>query len=485
MSTLPKPTRRDQRGCSSNLVGVSIFVYVAMLATNTLAIDQRVRSYETDNALPTTLKISGGGTCAEDVDCHYSGSCNTSTNVATPNDKPTTDNITTTTTTNSTFNNRSAKSNYNTNTDSNTTGSCVCDPQWTGPHCEKLNLLPARVGSGYPTHPVNNNTLPSSSVFTWGGAVMQDNSTGLYHGFFAEWLNHCPMTYATWATSTVIRHATSSNVDGPWTPREIAVPNAAGNPVLSQAPDGTFLLYFTSHRWHGAVRNCTGPVDTWGPPIYCTPGIDENCATGISLAHSPSLSGPWTIVYDVVTFSATNPGAPVFTDTGAFVMAYKTWVPQGKCIGIVSAESWKDFPYHIFPIAPHTANACVGVALHLEDPSNLWKDTRGNLHMLFHEDSWGGASGSCDGGKTWDYTSARVVYDYNVTFADNSVLQCLRREEPKVLLNAHGLPALLITQCEVVGDLPKTPPTPQFPAGETQHVTRTIMQPINQIPHYL
>ena len=68
-------------------------------------------------------------------------------------------------------------------------------------HCELLDLLPARVGSGYPTVPATTR-LPSTSVFPWGGAVVQQlpqpPRPPLYHGFFAEYLNHCPMTYGTW-----------------------------------------------------------------------------------------------------------------------------------------------------------------------------------------------------------------------------------------------------------------------------------------------
>ena len=60
------------------------------------------------------------------------------------------------------------------------------------------------------------------------------HSGGLFHGFFTEYLNHCPMTYGTWSTQTQIRHATAPASDGPWTPLDVAVPDAAGNPVLTQ-----------------------------------------------------------------------------------------------------------------------------------------------------------------------------------------------------------------------------------------------------------
>ena len=266
---------------------------------------------------------NGGGACAAELDCHLCGLCSG--------------------------------------------GRCVCDPEWTGSHCAHLHLQPARLHSGFPTVPATS-ALPSNASFTWGGAVAQ--SGGLYHGFFTEYLNNCPMTYGTWSTQTQIRHATSPAADGPWTALDVAVPDAAGNPVLTQAPDGTWLLYFTSHRWNGPTRDCRGrPASAWGAPHYCKNGSSANmqCAQGISLAHSKTLAGPWSIQMDVVKFWATNPGAPIFRATASAVnngsssapttsrmlMAYKTaTVIDGammRCIGALTADNWTAWPYLLNP----------------------------------------------------------------------------------------------------------------------------------------
>jgi hypothetical protein len=206
------------------------------------------------------------------------------------------------------------------------------------------------------------------------------------------------------------------------------------------------------------------------------------CPTGVSLAYSPSLAGPWSVEYDVLNFSCTNPGAPVFTADGSLLMAYKAWADGGKGIGVVTAPSWRAWPYHTFPVGNHTPDSFIGVAAKLEDPSNLWIDRRGAIHMLFHEAAWGGASASGDGGSTWDYRTARVVYNYSIPFEDGSALDCTHREEPKVLLDADGrAPVLLITQCIVPSQLPLTRRTAQYPDGEAQFLTRIIMQPINTL----
>ena len=245
---------------------------------------------------------------------------------------------------------------------------CACDATWTGPHCEQLHLLPIDVvhpgfpvdGPG-PTRP----SLPTNSTFPWGGAVAEDQ--GVFHLLFTEWLNHCPMTFKTFATSTHIAHATAPTAVGPWTRVGVAVPQAAGNPALSRAPDGTWLLYFTNYRWDSPVRNCTGPASatSWGPPAYQPTGRPypggKACGgphgetMGLSLAYSKNLSGPWTIKYDVISVPATNPGGPVFLGNGTLLLPFQTWLPTHECtkptcITIVSAPSWDAFPYRTCPL---------------------------------------------------------------------------------------------------------------------------------------
>ena len=294
--------------------------------------------------------------------------------------------------------------------------------------------------------------------------------------------------------STHIRHATSPTADGPWTDADVAVPQAAGNPVITRAPDGTWLLYFTNHKWVGGkIRNCSipRPPSTWGPPVRCSSsssgggggGVHQDCGTGISLAYSRSLNGPWTIKYDVVAFSATNPGSPVFNPDGSLVMAYKTWSKGGRCVGIVASKAWNTWPYAEFPLGG--AGECVGVAPVLEDPSNLWRDSRGNVHFLVHELGWGSAAQLPAGDATyrkWQFNNSRVAYPYTIEQAAGAPpLACSKREEPKVLLDAKGLPALLITQCMLPGALPNAAPSKDAPDGDPQFITRTTMQPINTL----
>jgi hypothetical protein len=51
-------------------------------------------------------------------------------------------------------------------------------------------------------------------------------------------------------------------------------------------------------------------------------------------------------------------------------------------------------------------------------------------------------------------------------------------------LNKDGLPSLLITMCKLPNVLPNTAPSKASPAGESQYMTRTTMQPINTQPKH-
>ena len=54
-------------------------------------------------------------------------------------------------------------------------GACVCGPSWKGSYCHSLDLAPARNGSGLDQL----HSAPFTS--TWGGSVLYDQATKLYH----------------------------------------------------------------------------------------------------------------------------------------------------------------------------------------------------------------------------------------------------------------------------------------------------------------
>ena len=61
---------------------------------------------------------------------------------------------------------------------------CQCYPQWMGPYCAVLHLLPTNKEYGYQY------ILDNQRVSSWGGAVVQDDN-GDYHMYSAEMSSFC------------------------------------------------------------------------------------------------------------------------------------------------------------------------------------------------------------------------------------------------------------------------------------------------------
>jgi hypothetical protein len=140
--------------------------------------------------------------------------------------------------------------------------------------------------------------------YPWGGDAVLSADGKQVHGFFAEFANHCPMTYGTWYSSTRIRHAVapadavSGLPNGPFVVKDIAIPTAAGNPVVltkgrsTTTADGYHVLFTTNQRFHHPVRNCSGrdPGEWHKEAVY-----NSGSPMGINLAWAPTLDGPWTV----------------------------------------------------------------------------------------------------------------------------------------------------------------------------------------------
>ena len=445
----------------------------------------------------------GGAACSTDADCSLTGSC--------------------------------------------TAAKCRCDAAWTGPACEQLHLLPARRTALYPAggHATE---LPSNRSFPWGGSVVKDDATGLYHLFVTEYMNRCPMSYGTWTLQSSIRHATAATASGPWEPKELVLQAAAGNPVVARAPDGTYVMYFTNvQTGPKRPRDCTSANRSeWGPPRYCTRAERCDDLTGLHLAHSKSINGPWTVQLNIVDKSiagATNPGV-IFLADGTTVLTFKggaTWpaetalCPKASCrsIGVVFAPKWNAWPYKKFLStgASNGGGRYYGGGEVLEDPSNGYADTtRGALHTLFHQGlpasqpgssklgataptpsgckhgpingvpasntscGFGGAAHSADNGTTWTYANSywtgggwlggnKSSFVYAYeALLDDDSTIECQRREEPKLLIEGGEPTALISQCSVKA-LGTMLPTKAHPKGEVEWSTVLIVQPINAQKH--
>lgn len=148
-------------------------------------------------------------------------------------------------------------------------GTCVCIPAWKGNQCQLLNLLPALPNSG----------LQLASTSSWGGSILKDEDTGVFHMFAAVFEHNCGLK--AWRPNSALGHATSTTAQGPYSDMSIIKPHFAHEPVALRASDGTILI------WHiGSGQNGTGPGST-----YAT-----NCSGGCTGPHHHWSPGSCTEV---------------------------------------------------------------------------------------------------------------------------------------------------------------------------------------------
>jgi hypothetical protein len=182
------------------------------------------------------------------------------------------------------------------------------------------------------------------------------------------------------------------------------------------------------------------------------------------------------------------------------LLPFQTWRPKypctaPSCITFVTAKHWRDWPYDTYPLGlPGNSSAsCIerqSMSHHgsVEDPSNMWQDKRGRIHVLMHQSGNGGRAWSGDGGQSWQYNYSWESYPYDVELSDGGRIDCHSgREEPRVLLDpTTGLPSVLANLCKPGGGPGAGPgttaPTAKFPHGEKQLWTRIVLQRINTDP---
>lgn len=74
-------------------------------------------------------------------------------------------------------------------------GTCACDAPWGGPKCELLQFKPVSYPQGYGT---------ATTVATWGGNAIYNETDGLYHMFVSRMTNECQLNR--WTKNSRIDH---------------------------------------------------------------------------------------------------------------------------------------------------------------------------------------------------------------------------------------------------------------------------------------
>ena len=167
---------------------------------------------------------------------------------------------------------------------------CVCSNAWVGDRCQTLRLTAASKHAGYRAVDGGRNTS------SWGGGVLWDSKTQLFHMWAAEMLDHCGIN--SWTTNSHVIHATSPSLDAPFVKREGVWPAFSHEPNVAVAPTGEYVMYFTaSNPGTPAPKQCTTCTDGNTPPT-CPGGaagfgqLIFSLSLSLSLSLSPSSLPP-------------------------------------------------------------------------------------------------------------------------------------------------------------------------------------------------
>ena len=124
---------------------------------------------------------------------------------------------------------------------------CVCDPWWTGPACDLLNLQNAASQA---------QGLQVPNYKSWGGHALAQGD-GTFHGFFSFMCRHA--TLSDWTTKSSIWHATSTSAEGPYKLSDMVAPPWSHNAMIAQTFDAEhpFVLY--------QLGDAATPAAQWEP----------------------------------------------------------------------------------------------------------------------------------------------------------------------------------------------------------------------------
>ena len=217
-----------------------------------------------------TIAPVPGGACKADADCNYNGVCavNADANA-----------------------NANANANAHTNTAANANGTCRCDPQWRGPACDVLNLLPADKAKPLGYRGANTSSASSSAggpspspITSWGGSVVAGDD-GLFHMYAAEIAGGCGMNV--WLSNSRVIHATSTDpVNEPFVRQGVVADVFAHEPIAARAPTGEYVVWYTAVLPPGKL-----PVEGGRPCVGCHGG-NSVASCGTDATRNASINLP-------------------------------------------------------------------------------------------------------------------------------------------------------------------------------------------------
>jgi predicted GH43/DUF377 family glycosyl hydrolase len=283
---------------------------------------------------------------------------------------------------------------------------------------------------------------------------------------------------------SVVVHATSSALAGPYAFSDVALPQQSMTPHIVRDPrDGAYLLL---HQRNASVHGdpeCTGDFSPAGLAVAAsaaaaaaaaavrarrlsTPSNASEFDGPPSIARATSLYGPWVPLDFNITpppgREIDNPNPSLLplraADGGGYLLAFTSRPvepPYSEAVSLAFAADWRDGVFE-----PITGSGAPEL-LDCEDP-HLYRTDRG-YHCVCHRrapgnepNPWnysdvGGYGVSLDG-KAWSWNPA-PIYTTTIPWAgqaSGAPVAFGRRERPEFLLGADGRPEFLLNGVELV-----------------------------------
>lgn len=271
--------------------------------------------------------------------------------------------------------------------------------------------------------PVNSG-FKMEGYWVWCGSVLKVGST--YQLFASRWPKGREFPVDYFHASEIVR-ATSNSIMGPYEFQEVIVgerdssfwdSNMAHNPTIHKIGNEYVLFYigsdFTTMR----------------------PGSDRYLRR-VGYATASKIEGPWTRAdKPLIDQESNNPAILVEKDKIKLVFR-----DEELRVVLAEAESFKG-PYKL-------VNENVWPEGKIEDFYLFKKD---NLYHMICEDNagivtghvrWGAHIYSENGVTDWKRYDDVVAYDHDIAYSDDSVVHCVRRERPQLLIENDQITSLI------------------------------------------
>ncbi len=195
---------------------------------------------------------------------------------------------------------------------------------------------------------VNNTALsaPFDRMATWGGSVVRDPRTGLYHIFAAGFVgpNGSLCGLSSWESNSLVLTGSSPSPAGPFSATghlSVAVGTFAHNPEVVYSPkERKFLLFILGYANASTAYACD---DSGSPTGHYAGGRIPPWLGTVSLHTADSPNGPWSSGVILAHGTNANPTAWVDAASGEISLVYgrfdKPHRPHKRYYSVLSAKS--------------------------------------------------------------------------------------------------------------------------------------------------